>query len=68
MPGLAGFGLTTLLLQFHNIGLMGLGTVVATGFIFGGLVQMIAGFQKKKGIISVTALLLLMVPSGSGLV
>lgn len=32
--GLAGFGLTTLLLQFHNIGLLGLGPVVAIGFIF----------------------------------
>ena len=46
--GLAGFGLTTLLLQFHNIGLMGLGPVVAMGFIFGGLAQMIAGFQEQK--------------------
>ena len=46
--GLAGFGLTTLLLQFHNIGLMGLGPVVSMGFIFGGLAQMIAGFQEQK--------------------
>ena len=46
--GLAGFGLTTLLLQFHNIGLIGLGPVVAMGFIFGGLAQMIAGFQEQK--------------------
>jgi len=46
--GLAGFGLTTLLLQFHNIGLMGLGPVVAMGFVFGGLAQMIAGFQEQK--------------------
>ncbi len=46
--GLAGFGLTTLLLQIHNIGLMGLGPVVAMGFIFGGLAQMIAGFQEQK--------------------
>lgn len=46
--GLAGFGLTTLLLQFHNIGLMGIGPVVAMGFIFGGLAQMIAGFQEQK--------------------
>jgi len=46
--GLAGFGLTTLLLQFHNIGLCGLGPVVAMGFIFGGLAQMIAGFQEQK--------------------
>lgn len=46
--GLAGFGLTTLLLQFHNIGIMGLGPVVAMGFIFGGLAQMIAGFMEQK--------------------
>lgn len=46
--GLAGFGLTTLLLQFHNVGLLGLGPVVAMGFIFGGLAQMIAGFQEQK--------------------
>jgi len=46
--GLAGFGLTTLLLQFHNIGFLGMGPVVAMGFIFGGLAQMIAGFQEQK--------------------
>ena len=46
--GLAGFGLTTLLLQFHNLGLMGLGPVVAMGFIFGGLAQFIAGFMEQK--------------------
>ena len=46
--GLAGFGLTTLLLQFHNLGLCGLGPVVSMGFIFGGLAQMIAGFMEQK--------------------
>jgi succinate-acetate transporter protein len=46
--GLAGFGLTTLLLQFHNLGLIGLGPVVSMGFIFGGLAQMIAGFMEQK--------------------
>jgi len=46
--GLAGFGMTTLLLQFHNLGFLGLGPVVAMGFIFGGLAQMIAGFQEQK--------------------
>jgi len=46
--GLAGFGLTTLLLQFHNIGLIGLGPIVAMGFIFGGLAQFIAGFMEQK--------------------
>ena len=46
--GLAGFGLTTLLLQFHNIGLMGLGPVVAMGFVFGGFAQLVAGFLEQK--------------------
>ncbi len=46
--GLAGFGLTTLLLQFHNLGLCGLGPIVAMGFIFGGATQMIAGFMEQK--------------------
>lgn len=47
--GLAGFGLTTLMLQLHNIGLVaGVGPVVALGLIFGGLAQMIAGLQEYK--------------------
>lgn len=46
--GLAGFGLTTMLLQFHNIGICGLGPVMAMGFIFGGLAQLIAGFMEQK--------------------
>lgn len=46
--GLAGFGLTTLLLQFHNLGWLGLGPVLAMGIIFGGLAQMIAGFMEQK--------------------
>lgn len=46
--GLAGFGLTTLLLQFHNLGLCGLGPIVAMGFIFGGTAQLIAGFLEQK--------------------
>lgn len=46
--GLAGFGLTTLILQFHNLGLCGLGPVIACGLIFGGLAQIIAGFQEFK--------------------
>ena len=46
--GLAGFGLTTLLLQIHNLGFLGLGPVVAMGFIFGGLAQMIAGLMEQK--------------------
>ena len=46
--GLAGFGMTTLLLQFHNLGIAGLGPVLAMGLIFGGLAQLIAGFMEFK--------------------
>ena len=46
--GLAGFGLTTLLLQLHNLGLAGWGPVLGMGIIFGGLAQFIAGFQEQK--------------------
>ena len=47
--GLGGFGLTTLVLQFHNVGWMpSLGPVVWLGVIFGGLAQMIAGLQEMK--------------------
>lgn len=46
--GLGGFGLTTFLLQLHNIGLMGIGPVLAMGLIFGGLAQFIAGFMEQK--------------------
>lgn len=46
--GLAGFGMTTMMLQFHNLGLIGVGPVIWLGFIFGGLAQMLAGFQEQK--------------------
>jgi succinate-acetate transporter protein len=46
--GLARFGLTTLILQFHNLGLCGMGPIVALGLVFGGLAQMIAGYQEFK--------------------
>lgn len=46
--GLAGFGLTTLLLQFHNVGWMGLGPVLWVGLTFGGLAQLVAGLQEMK--------------------
>ena len=46
--GLAGFGVTTLVLQFHNVGWCGIGPVFALALIFGGLAQMIAGFQEFK--------------------
>ncbi|HIJ37874.1 MAG TPA: acetate uptake transporter [Rhodospirillaceae bacterium] len=46
--GLAGFGLTTFVLQLHNIGLCGIGPVIWLGFFFGGLAQFIAGYQEQK--------------------
>ena len=46
--GLAGFGLTTLILQFHNLGWCGVGPIVALGLIFGGLTQLVAGYQEFK--------------------
>ena len=46
--GLAGFGLTTLILQVHNLGWCGMGPIVALGLMFGGLAQMIAGYQEFK--------------------
>lgn len=46
--GLAGFGLTTLMLQFHNVGWMGIGPVIWLGLIFGGMAQLIAGLQEMK--------------------
>jgi len=47
--GLGGFGLTTLLLQFHNVGWMtGIGPVIWVGLLFGGAAQMIAGLQEMK--------------------
>ncbi|CAK0745627.1 GPR1/FUN34/yaaH family protein [Azospirillaceae bacterium] len=46
--GLAGFGMTTLLLQFHNLGYSGIGPVIWLGIFFGGAAQMIAGLQEQK--------------------
>jgi len=46
--GLAGFGMTTFLLQLHNLELLGLGPVLAMAFIYGGLAQFIAGFHEQK--------------------
>lgn len=46
--GLAGFGLTTLLLQFHNLGWCGTGVVFCVAVILGGGAQLIAGFQEFR--------------------
>lgn len=46
--GLGGFGLSTILLQLHNLGLCGLGPVLAVGFAFGGIAQLMAGMLEHK--------------------
>lgn len=49
--GLLGFGMTTVLLNMHNAGMFGLGTMIlGMGVFFGGLAQVIAGIMEwKKG-------------------
>ena len=47
--GLLGFGMTTVLLNLHNAGLMPLSIViVAMGIALGGLAQIIAGIRELK--------------------
>ena len=46
--GLAGFAMTTLMLALHNLGLVAVGPVIWLGFAFGGLTQLVAGFQEQK--------------------
>jgi succinate-acetate transporter protein len=49
--GLLAFGMTTVLLNIHNAGFYGLGTMIlAMGIFYGGLAQVIAGVMEwKKG-------------------
>ena len=47
--GLLGFGMTTILLNLHNVGLFGLSsTIIGMGLFIGGLAQVIAGVQEWK--------------------
>lgn len=47
--GLLGFGMTTILLNLHNAGIIPLSAViVAMGFALGGLAQIIAGIMEFK--------------------
>ncbi|PID73411.1 MAG: hypothetical protein CSB33_04045 [Desulfobacterales bacterium] len=46
--GLAGFGGTTLLLQIHNLDLCGTGVVFCMALAFGGVAQLIAGYQEFR--------------------
>ena len=49
--GLMGFGMTTVLLNFHNAGIFELGSMIlAMGIFYGGLAQIAAGIMEwKKG-------------------
>ncbi|MCL2032895.1 MAG: acetate uptake transporter [Methanomassiliicoccaceae archaeon] len=49
--GLLAFGMTTVLLSLHNLGLFGLdSTILSMGIFYGGLAQIAAGmFEFKKG-------------------
>ena len=47
--GLTAFGMTTVLLNLHNAGLFGLGSMIlAMGMFYGGLGQIIAGIMEWK--------------------
>jgi hypothetical protein len=47
--GLMGFGMTTVLLNLHNAGFFKLGTMIlAMGFFYGGIAQIIAGLMEWK--------------------
>jgi len=47
--GLLGFGMTTILLNLHNAGFVGLSvTIIAMGIMLGGLAQIIAGIMEWK--------------------
>ena len=58
--GLMAFGMTTLLLNVHNAGLMPMSAVIlAVGFFYGGIAQVIAGIMewKKNNMFGMTAFL-----------
>ncbi len=47
--GLMGFGMTTVLLNLHNAGLIGLSSMIlAMGLCYGGVAQVIAGIMEWK--------------------
>src|SRR5512136_1045775 len=47
--GLLGFGMTTVLLNLHNAGFYGLGSMIlAMGIFYGGIAQIIAGIMEWK--------------------
>lgn len=53
--GFAGFAMSTMVLQFHNLGLCGVSPVIVIGFLFGGVSQMVAGLMLRSDIIASSA-------------
>ncbi len=53
--GLMGFGMTTILLNLHNVGYFALdGIILAMGIFYGGIAQIFAGLlEYKKATLSV---------------
>ena len=46
--GLAGFALTTFILNLHNAGFIGIGAALPLGLFYGGLAQLVAGFLEFR--------------------
>jgi uncharacterized protein len=46
--GLAAFGMTTLLLQLHALGVVGMGPVLWLGVFYGGAAQVMVGLHEHK--------------------
>ena len=47
--GLMGFGMTTVLLNLHNAGFFGLGSMIlGMGIFYGGLAQVVAGLWYNR--------------------
>jgi len=46
--GLGGFAMTTMILQFHNLGWVGIGPVLWLGLLYGGTAQLVAGLLEFK--------------------
>ena len=64
--GLAGFGMTTMILNIHNTGYFPMATsIMAMGIFYGGIAQIIAGILEfKNGNTFATTAFISMAPSG----
>ena len=52
--GLLGFGMTTILLNIHNLGFFPVsGVIISMGLFYGGLAQIVAGILSYKQCIDI---------------